>query len=131
MQTRIGNVPSDALGCWYIGTADSGTLDGWALVRRATYKPSAGWENFKLISYRPMKGAANYWLAWHTDEKRLARTAELARMPAALRDEVCAVLSDPLLAADMTAAAEAAMLAELRALMGAWAPADPMAAMLS
>lgn len=120
MRTRLGSIPGDALGVWYIGyDADSGPLDGWALVRRPN--ADTDWRSFKLLSIRPRKGAANYWLAWHARTKRFARTHDAGRLAAAhpaITEALRAALTDPLLAANFTPTAETAALAELRSLMG-------------
>jgi len=73
MQKRSGTIPKDANGI--IGVGDE---TGWTIYRRAT--SAAPWINLKLVHAEPIEGAANYWLGWHAQEKRLAQTADIARI---------------------------------------------------
>ena len=74
MQTRIGAIPPNATGLIFDSESHN-----WRLYRL----PTVGhWLNLKLIHAGPIEGAANYWLAWHLKEKRIAGTGNAARLAA-------------------------------------------------
>jgi len=73
MQTRHGNTPKNATGLIHV---KDGT--NWNLYRMSTeYEP---WINLKLVHAGPVEGSANYWLGWHTIDKRMSNTRDAARL---------------------------------------------------
>lgn len=109
-----GNRPPGAVGVLRTESNDSnaGALRDWRIYQLRTSTPE--WLSLKLVRVRPGKGAANYWLGFHRTARRLARTSEAARMPAALRDAVSMYL-DLWLDTGGTDSEAGALLAELDA----------------
>lgn len=95
MRVRAGTEPKDVDGLIIDGPRDhKAPLNGWLLFRRAASKER--WLSLKLVSAKPRPGAANYWLGWNLEERRLGRVRDglrlLQHQPA-----LCAALETELL----------------------------------
>ena len=93
-RTRKGNKPKDANGVLFDSCNDDpdDALHGWRIYRRAA--STAPWLSLKVVHVGSVQGAANYWLAWNTEQQRFSQARETARVPESMLKRVASIMRD-------------------------------------